>query len=194
MNVVCADTDEHARWLAGPAALAFLKLRGGKPEALVPPEEAAAYPYNDMERAFVDDRWADQAVGSPETVERQLTDLLARTGANELMLTTMVYDLGDAVPLVRAGRGEGPAEPDKITAGGLPRPLWMVWSPADVTRDVAGACRRRAVDRRRVPPRLSSTRGSRTEVCPAGRWPPRTTLPAGTDSSRPSRPALWTTC
>ncbi len=94
VNVVCADTDEHARWLAGPAALAFLKLRGGKPEALVPPDEAAAYPYNDMERAFVDDRWAGQAVGSPETVERQLTDLLARTGANELMLTTMVYDLG----------------------------------------------------------------------------------------------------
>jgi len=95
VNVVCADTDEHARWLAGPAALAFLKLRGGKPEALVPPEEAAAYPYNDLEQAFVDDRWADQAVGSPETVQRQLTDLLARTGANELMLTTMVYDLAE---------------------------------------------------------------------------------------------------
>jgi len=95
VNVVCADTDEHARWLAGPAALAFLKLRGGKPEALVPPEEAAAYPYNDMEQAFVDDRWSDQAVGSTETVRRQLADLLGRTGADELMLTTMVYDLTD---------------------------------------------------------------------------------------------------
>jgi len=93
VNVVCADTDERARWLAGPAALAFLKLRTGKPEALVPPEEAAEYPYSDLEKAFVEDRWRDQAVGSPETVERQLTDLLSRTGANELMLTTMVYDL-----------------------------------------------------------------------------------------------------
>ncbi len=97
VNVVCADTDERAHWLAGPAALAFLKLRTGKPEALVPPDEAAAYPYNELEREFVADRWRDQAVGSPETVQSQLTDLLARTGANELMLTTMVYDLQDRV-------------------------------------------------------------------------------------------------
>ena len=96
VNVISADTDERARWLAGPSALAFLKLRtAGKPEALVPPEEAEKYPYNELERAFVEDRWRDQAVGSPETVTRQLTDLLARTGANELMLTTMVYDLAD---------------------------------------------------------------------------------------------------
>jgi luciferase family oxidoreductase group 1 len=96
VNVICADTDERARWLAGPSALAFLKLRtAGKPEALVPPEEAEKYPYNELERAFVEDRWRDQAVGSPETVTSQLTDLLARTGANELMLTTMVYDLAD---------------------------------------------------------------------------------------------------
>jgi luciferase family oxidoreductase group 1 len=95
VNTVCADTDERARYLAGPASLAFLKLRQGRPEPLVPPEEAAAYPYTDVERAFAEDRFADQAVGSPETVGRRLTDLLSRTGANELMLTTMVYDLAD---------------------------------------------------------------------------------------------------
>jgi luciferase family oxidoreductase group 1 len=96
VNVIAADTDERAHWLAGPSALAFLKLRtGGRPEALVTPEEAAAHPYSDLERAFIEDRWRDQAVGSPETVTRQLTDLLAKTGADELMLTTMVYDLAD---------------------------------------------------------------------------------------------------
>ncbi|HEV8555114.1 MAG TPA: LLM class flavin-dependent oxidoreductase [Actinophytocola sp.] len=93
--VICADTDERAHWLAGPSALAFLKLRTGTPEALRTPEEAAAYPYSDPERAFIDNRWADQAVGSPDTVRHQLADLLARTGADELMLTTMVYDLDD---------------------------------------------------------------------------------------------------
>jgi luciferase family oxidoreductase group 1 len=95
VNVICADTDERAHWMAGPSALAFLKLRTGKPEALVRPEEAAEYPYNEIEQTFVEDRWRGQAIGSPETVERQLKDLLARTGANELMLTTMVYDLAD---------------------------------------------------------------------------------------------------
>ncbi|GIG61366.1 FMN-linked alkanal monooxygenase [Longispora fulva] len=95
VSAICADTDERAEWLAGPASLAFLKLRQGRPEPLVSPEEAAAYPYTTEERQFVADRRVGQGLGSPETVERQLTDLVARTGADELMLTTMVYDLED---------------------------------------------------------------------------------------------------
>ncbi|MDM4719913.1 LLM class flavin-dependent oxidoreductase [Micromonospora sp. WMMA1363] len=94
---VCAETDERAEWLAGPAGLSFLKLRSGQPEPLATPAEAAAYPYTDVERAFVAQRREGQATGSPETVRRQLGDLLARTGADELMLTTLVYDVTDRV-------------------------------------------------------------------------------------------------
>jgi luciferase family oxidoreductase group 1 len=94
VNTICADTDEQARFLAGPASLSFLRLRQGRPEPMVTPEEAAAYPFTDQERLFAEQRFADQAVGSVETVREQLTSLLARTGANELMLTTMVYDIG----------------------------------------------------------------------------------------------------
>ncbi|WP_172894266.1 LLM class flavin-dependent oxidoreductase [Micromonospora purpureochromogenes] len=97
VNVVCAETDERAEWLAGPSALSFLKLRSGRPEPLATPEEAAAYPYNEVEREFVRQRRDGQAMGSPETVRRQLGDLLARTGADELMITTMVYDVADRV-------------------------------------------------------------------------------------------------
>ncbi|MDH6465435.1 luciferase family oxidoreductase group 1 [Micromonospora sp. A200] len=97
VNVVCAETDERAEWLAGPSALSFLKLRSGRPEPLATPEEAAAYPYNEFEREFVRQRRDGQAMGSPETVRRQLGDLLARTGADELMVTTMVYDVADRV-------------------------------------------------------------------------------------------------
>ncbi|MEV6692974.1 LLM class flavin-dependent oxidoreductase [Micromonospora sp. NPDC051196] len=97
VNAVCAETDERAEWLAGPAGLSFLRLRSGRPEPLASPEEAAAYPYTDLEREFVVQRREGQATGSPETVARQLGDLLARTGADELMLTTMVYDIDDRV-------------------------------------------------------------------------------------------------
>ncbi|WP_186832368.1 LLM class flavin-dependent oxidoreductase [Micromonospora endolithica] len=97
VNAVCADTDERAEWLAGPAGLSFLRLRSGRPEPLATPEEAAAYPYTDVEREFMAQRREGQATGSPETVARQLGDLLARTGADELMLTTLVYDIGDRV-------------------------------------------------------------------------------------------------
>ncbi|WBB67351.1 LLM class flavin-dependent oxidoreductase [Micromonospora sp. WMMD812] len=97
VNAVCADTDERAEWLAGPAGLSFLKLRSGRPGPLATPEEAAAYPYTEVEREFVAQRREGQAMGSPDTVRRQLTDLLARTGADELMVTTLVYDVADRV-------------------------------------------------------------------------------------------------
>jgi luciferase family oxidoreductase group 1 len=93
--VVCADTDERARWLAGPGALSFLRLRAGRPGPLPSPEEAAAYPYNELERAFVQDRQDTQLIGSPETVRRGLAELLKATAADELMITTMVFDPAD---------------------------------------------------------------------------------------------------
>ena len=43
--VVCAPSDEEARWLAGPSTLSSLLLRTGRPVVLPSPEEAAAYQY-----------------------------------------------------------------------------------------------------------------------------------------------------
>jgi luciferase family oxidoreductase group 1 len=94
VNAVCAETDERAEWLAGPSGLAFLRLRQGRPGRLPTPEQAAEYPYSPIERQFVLARREGQALGSPETVTAQLTALLKRTNADELMLTTMVYDIG----------------------------------------------------------------------------------------------------
>jgi len=90
--VVCAEDDERARWLHEPSALGFLRLRSGRPSTLPSPEEAAAYEYDAAERAFVDSWTASHIVGSPSTVRDGLRELHARTGADELMLTTMVHD------------------------------------------------------------------------------------------------------
>jgi luciferase family oxidoreductase group 1 len=97
VSAVCAETDERAEWLAGPAGLAFLRLRQGRPGRLPTPEQAAAHPYTGPEREFVLARREGQALGSPETVTAQLTALRNRTDADELMLTTMVYDIDDRV-------------------------------------------------------------------------------------------------
>jgi luciferase family oxidoreductase group 1 len=94
-GVTCAETDERARQLAQPALLSFLKLRSGRPSTLPTPDEAAGYPYSEMERAFVDERLATQIVGSPATVEAGLTALLEATGADELMITTTTFDPAD---------------------------------------------------------------------------------------------------
>src|SRR5947207_892749 len=93
--VVCAETDERARFLAGSGALSFLRLRSGRPGPMPSPEEAAAHPYNELERAFVEDRLATQIIGAPDTVQRGIADLVDAAQADELMITTMVYDPAD---------------------------------------------------------------------------------------------------
>ncbi|MDX6465281.1 MAG: hypothetical protein QOI27_321, partial [Gaiellaceae bacterium] len=50
-SVVAAETDDRAQFLAGPSGLTFLSLRRGRPIALPTPEEAAEYPYTEMDRA-----------------------------------------------------------------------------------------------------------------------------------------------
>ena len=96
-SVVAAETDEQAQFLAGPSGLTFLSLRRGRPIPLPTPEEAATYPYTDVDRAFLDDRFSSSVIGSPETVRKNLEQLLADTGANELMVTTMVHGHADRV-------------------------------------------------------------------------------------------------
>ena len=51
--------------------------------------------YNEMERAFIEDRLATQIVGAPDTVQRGIADLVDAAQADELMITTMVYDPAD---------------------------------------------------------------------------------------------------
>ncbi|MEU6642381.1 LLM class flavin-dependent oxidoreductase [Saccharomonospora sp. NPDC046836] len=94
-SVICADTDEHARWIAAPGGLTFLSLRKGRPIPLPTPQEAADYPYTDLDLAFIEDRMGSNIVGSPETVRKGLDSLLADTDADEIMITTMVHDQED---------------------------------------------------------------------------------------------------
>jgi luciferase family oxidoreductase group 1 len=114
--VICAETDERARFLAGSGALSFLRLRSGRPGPMPSPEEAAAHPYTELERAFVEDRLASQIIGSPETVQRGIAELVDATRADELMITTMVFDPADRLSsfervaaLARASRTPEPA-------------------------------------------------------------------------------------
>jgi luciferase family oxidoreductase group 1 len=93
--VVCAETDERARWLAAPGGLSFLRLRSGRPGPLPSPEEAAAYPYTELDRDIIGSRQSSHIIGSPETVRRGLEELLQATGADELMITTTVFDPAD---------------------------------------------------------------------------------------------------
>jgi luciferase family oxidoreductase group 1 len=95
VNVVCADTNSRAEYLVKPGLLAFLRLRAGRPIALPTVEEAARYEFSAEELAFVEQRKSGQALGSPKTVQAQLSELLQRTAPDELMVTNQIYELAD---------------------------------------------------------------------------------------------------
>ena len=97
VNVVCADTDERARWLHGASELSMVRLRIGRPQPFPTPEEAERYEYSDAERALVAAMDRAPVVGSPATVGAGLDELLERTGADELMVTTVTHGHGDRV-------------------------------------------------------------------------------------------------
>jgi luciferase family oxidoreductase group 1 len=94
-SVLAAEDDERARYLAAPGGLSFLRLRQGRPGPVPSPEETAAYEYTDIERLIIEDRMSGQIIGGPETVRRGVSELLAATGASELMVTTQAHDPAD---------------------------------------------------------------------------------------------------
>jgi len=93
--VICAETDERAQWLAGPSSLSFVRLRQGRPTSLPTPEEAAEYVFTPFERELLDTWTAPLILGDPATVRDELVALAERTGADELMVTTMVHGAAD---------------------------------------------------------------------------------------------------
>jgi luciferase family oxidoreductase group 1 len=91
VNVLCAPTQEEADFLAGSGELAILRLRQGRPGVYPTPEEAAEMQYTPMEKEILRSWTVNHIDGTPETVKAGLDDLVARTGADELMLTTMAH-------------------------------------------------------------------------------------------------------
>lgn len=91
VSVVCAPSDDEAEFLAGSLDLSWLRFRRNQFGPVPTPEEAAAYPYDAAERAFVVENRRKHIVGSPATVRALLEEVVTQTGADELMITSMVH-------------------------------------------------------------------------------------------------------
>jgi luciferase family oxidoreductase group 1 len=91
-HVVCADTDEEAERLASTVDLNIVRRAKGEYLPLASPEEALSYDYSPVDKARVAQNRARLSVGSPAAVRARLTPLLETTKADELMVTTMIFD------------------------------------------------------------------------------------------------------
>ena len=92
VNVVAADTDDEAKWLATSGRQAFANLRRGMPTTLPPPNkefEKEVVPFRGIRLEEVQ---SVSMVGSVDTVRADLNDFITRTGADELIVVSHIYD------------------------------------------------------------------------------------------------------
>ena len=91
-HVVCADTDEAAERLAATVDLNIVRRAKGEYLPLASPEDAASYEFTPVDRARIAQNRTRLSVGSPATVKARLMPLIEATKADELMVTSMLFD------------------------------------------------------------------------------------------------------
>ncbi|HEX4736133.1 MAG TPA: LLM class flavin-dependent oxidoreductase [Allosphingosinicella sp.] len=91
-NAFAANTDEEAQLLATSLMQAFVNLRTGNPARLPPPSPGYAETLPPQARAMLDQVLSCSAVGAPATVKAAIEAFVARTGADELMITSQIFD------------------------------------------------------------------------------------------------------
>ena len=92
MNVIAAETDAEAQFLATTQFQSFLRLTRGMPGQMQPPVENMDEVWTPSERAAVESRLGGSVIGSAATVKIGLEKLLAETDADELMLNAMIFN------------------------------------------------------------------------------------------------------
>jgi alkanesulfonate monooxygenase SsuD/methylene tetrahydromethanopterin reductase-like flavin-dependent oxidoreductase (luciferase family) len=101
-DILVAETDERAGWLASPFGPWLYTIRTEyAAQPYLSPDAAAAVDWDDAHTAIVADRVAARIVGSPATVVARLAALVAATGADELLVTTQAHAHTDRVTSYR---------------------------------------------------------------------------------------------
>jgi len=92
VNAVVAENDAAARRLATSMQQQFLSLLRGRPGRLKPPVDDIASLCSEYEMTALAERGRYSIVGSPETVQGGLQKFLDETQADEMILSSQIYD------------------------------------------------------------------------------------------------------
>jgi luciferase family oxidoreductase group 1 len=92
VNVFAAESESEARRLFTSLQQAFINLRRGRPGPLKPPSEGFDETLAPFERIMLADMLSYSVVGTRDQVRAGLADIAARTGADELMVASQIYD------------------------------------------------------------------------------------------------------
>lgn len=109
VTAMLADTDEQARYLYTTQQQHFLGVVRGH-TSFAPPVEDMDAIWTETEKMHIDRMTAEAIVGSPATAQARIEGLVARTGADELIIMTEAwehkdrlrsYELFSQLPVVR---------------------------------------------------------------------------------------------
>ena len=92
VNVVLAQTDAEAQYLFTTLQMRFADMFRGARGLLKPPIDDIESYWTPSEKIQASRMLACAFVGSPETVRAGLLEFVERTGVNELMVATAIYD------------------------------------------------------------------------------------------------------
>src|SRR5690554_1013582 len=91
-NVFAANTDDEARFLATSWQQSFVNLRSGRPSRLPPPVNNYIEQLGPAAQDLLAHVLSCSAIGAPATVADQLKAFITKTGADELMITSNMFD------------------------------------------------------------------------------------------------------
>jgi luciferase family oxidoreductase group 1 len=91
-NVCAAETDEQARFLRTSSLQSVVRLRHGTPGQLPPPIEGFEDTLTPQDQQMIAQFTSCSTVGTAATVGAGMADFAARTGADELMIVSQIYD------------------------------------------------------------------------------------------------------
>ena len=91
INVIVAETDEEAAWQFTSLQQRFVDMIRGRRGKMQPPLDIESY-WTPAERQHVGSMLRYSIVGSPETVARRLSAFLQETKADELMVSSPLFD------------------------------------------------------------------------------------------------------
>lgn len=91
-NVFAADSVERAHLLASSAQQSFVNLRTGMPGQLPPPIKGYFENAAPEIQALIRHVMSCTAIGDASAIEEQISDFIDRTGADELMITSNIFE------------------------------------------------------------------------------------------------------
>ena len=91
-NVFAADTDAEGQFLATSMQQAFVNLRSGHPKRLQAPVDGYLSRLGPQESTLLEQVLACTAIGSRLSVMQSVKSFIDKTGADELMITSQIFD------------------------------------------------------------------------------------------------------